>query len=247
MAIVKANYVKRGKGERGRAKATIRYNQHRRGQDGATITRTLFGSDGAMDRYEAYRMIDEAKRGSIYYRFVISPDPAREDQRHDLDMREITMRTLQALEERVRQPILWVGALHDDHAPHRHTHVVAVVPQRLYVKDFELLRKEATRACGQQRRLLDLGRYRERERPYQAPSLPRNPAYTTPRRQYRQSHVSGGSLPAPLRTCTCPRCQTVHVHTLRDPVHRCSSCGLILHRQKQLTLTLQRKEAGWQR
>jgi hypothetical protein len=45
MAIVKANYVKRGKGERGRAKATIRYITHRRDKDGHTVTRALFGYD----------------------------------------------------------------------------------------------------------------------------------------------------------------------------------------------------------
>jgi hypothetical protein len=64
------------------------YIQHRRGQNGATITRQLFGSDGAMDRYEAYRMIDTAPKGSIFFRFKISPDPRREDVRRDLDMRE---------------------------------------------------------------------------------------------------------------------------------------------------------------
>ncbi len=34
MAVVKANYVKRGRGEKGRAKATIRYITHRRDRDG---------------------------------------------------------------------------------------------------------------------------------------------------------------------------------------------------------------------
>ena len=43
MAVVKANYVKRGKGEKGRAKATIRYITHRRDRDGHTVTRALFG------------------------------------------------------------------------------------------------------------------------------------------------------------------------------------------------------------
>ena len=75
MAIVKANYVRRGKQEKAGAKANIRYIQHRRGQDGTTITRPLFGSDGAMDRQEAYRMIDTAPKGSLFFRFKISPDP----------------------------------------------------------------------------------------------------------------------------------------------------------------------------
>jgi hypothetical protein len=48
MAIVKSNYVKRGKGEKGRAKATIRYIQHRRDRDGERVNRTLFGYDGTL-------------------------------------------------------------------------------------------------------------------------------------------------------------------------------------------------------
>src|SRR3954454_6062792 len=152
MAIVKANFVKRGKSAKGRAKASIRYIQHRRGKDGEAITRTLFGSDGEMARIEAYRMIDEAKKGSLFYRFVLSPDPKAEDTGRDLDMRDITFQTLQALEERVKKSVLWVAAVHADHAPHRHIHVFAVVPKRLFVKDFQHLRARASQACRQQRR-----------------------------------------------------------------------------------------------
>src|SRR5205823_1108587 len=86
MAIFKANYVKRGTTAKALAKASVRYIQHRRGKDGERITRTLFGSDGMMERHEAYQMIDEATKGSFFYRFVLSPDPKREDHNHDLDM-----------------------------------------------------------------------------------------------------------------------------------------------------------------
>ena len=63
MAIMKANYTKSSGG----AKANIRYIQHRKGRDGATIVRTLFGSDGTMNRGEAYQMIDEAENGSVFF------------------------------------------------------------------------------------------------------------------------------------------------------------------------------------
>src|SRR5688500_146554 len=99
MAIFKANYVKRGQTARDLAKASVRYIQHRRGKDGQTITRTLFNTDGPMERSEAYRMIDEATKGSFFYRFVLSPDPKREDRNHDLDMRDIAMQNMQDLEE----------------------------------------------------------------------------------------------------------------------------------------------------
>jgi hypothetical protein len=256
MAIVKANYVKRGEGEKGRAKATIRYIQHRKGLDGATITRQLFGSDGPLDRHEAYRMIDEASKGSLFYRFILSPDPTKEDTGRDLDMRDLTDQTLQELEDLVHQPLLWVAAIHDDHSPNRHCHVVAIVPKRLYVKDFQRLRHRATQACREQRRFLELGRTHERERPNPLPTFATAPSRFASYRPHHQRRarlseatrsswrVTRAGLPGFLRRCTCPHCAAVRIHHTRDPVHKCKSCGQILHRQQ---LFLSRKEAGWER
>jgi hypothetical protein len=67
MAIVKATYTK----SRAGAKASIRYIEHRPGKDGAKITRNLFGIDGLMGRDQAYRLIDEAEKGSVFYRFIL--------------------------------------------------------------------------------------------------------------------------------------------------------------------------------
>jgi hypothetical protein len=158
MAIVKANYVKRGVGEKQRAKATVRYIQHRPGKEGERITRTLYNFDGAMGRYEAYRMIDEAEEGSLFFRFVISPDPKQEDPGKDLFLRDITEQTMMSLEDRVQKSVQWVAAVHDDHAPHRHIHILAIVPGRLQVQDFQTLRQTATEAALFQRKELDLAR-----------------------------------------------------------------------------------------
>lgn len=154
MAIVKATYTKQGNG----AKASIRYMQHRPGKEGAKITRTLFGSDGLMGRWQAYSMIDEAEKGSNFFRFVISPDPKREDSERDLHLRTITEQTMHTLEERLHNTVTWVAVEHNDHAPHRHVHVVAVVPGRLNVQDFQALRTSATDASLEQRRQRDLAR-----------------------------------------------------------------------------------------
>lgn len=276
MAIFKANYVKRGKTAKALTKASVRYMQHRPGKDGERIARDLFGSDGVMERDEAYQMIDEAAKGSFFYRFVLSPDPKKEDRNHDLDMRDIARQTILALEERLGTSILWVGAIHDDHAPHLHAHLIAIVPQKLNVKDFEILRQATTEAALEQRHFLDLIRTHERERPYPLPTfaaLHRNvnhphrstkgkpvttglkyatlgkSHYARKQAQQQQTHAfwhsPRGRPTLSLSTCTCPRCQSVHVHNTRDPVHQCS-CGLILHRQKQPTLTQTRKGAGWE-
>jgi hypothetical protein len=243
MAIFKANYCKRGKTERSLAKASIRYIQHRRGFEGEKISRTLFNQDGPMERIDAYSIIDEAKKGAFFYRFIISPDPKREDHHHDLDMRDIAERTMSALEERLGVPIQWLGAVHADHAPHLHAHLIAVVPKKLYVKDFQALRARATEASLEQREFLDLLRGHTRERPYPLPTFARTlktswrhrHAAATWGRYDTSAHTSVSRGSPKLQTCTCPRCNAVHIHSARDPVHRCS-CGVVLHRKKTLTL-----------
>jgi hypothetical protein len=273
MAVVKANYVKRGAGERGRAKATVRYIQHRRGENEQTITRTLFGREGELDRKDAYRIIDEAPKGSIFYRLILSPDPKREDRNHDLDMRDIATQTINALEDLIgrEEPIEWIAATHADHAPHLHTHIIAVVPKRLYHADLAFLRHRATKASLEQRRILDLARYRERERPYPIQRYARSSSNFYAFQKHRIERYIGStrgftkpspsratgsimSYPKPqLHTCFCTRCFATHIHSLRDPVHKCKSCGLMLHRQQQLRILRpvrehsRERQAVWQR
>ena len=98
MAIVKATYTKSS----GAAKAAIRYIEHRPGREGEKVKRELYGRDGSVERGEAYRMIDDAGKGTAFFRIVISPDPAKEDTEKDLLLTEITVQTMQTLEERLQ-------------------------------------------------------------------------------------------------------------------------------------------------
>jgi hypothetical protein len=168
MAVVKANYVKKGDGERARAKATIRYIQHRPGKDKERKARNLFGIDGFMGRWQAYRMVDEAPKGRYFYRFVINPDPVNEDKERDLPLREIIEYTMQILENRIQKSVQWVAAVHDDHTDKRHIHALAVVKGRLNKDDLQALIDAATAEAQLQRQARDLIReveelQRERE------------------------------------------------------------------------------------
>jgi len=156
VAIVKTNYVKKGKGEREAAKANIRYMEHRRGRDGQKMNRTLFSVQGVIGRHEAYRMIDTAGKGSYFYRLVLSPDPTKEDTKQDLYMREITRSMFSALEERLNTPLAWVAAVHDDHTAIRHVHMLAVLPTRLSKEDCRALIQTTTEAALSQRHMRDL-------------------------------------------------------------------------------------------
>ena len=49
---------------------------------------------------------------------------------------------MQTLEDRLQKQVQWVAAEHDDHAPHRHVHIVAVVAGRLHVQDFQALQTD---------------------------------------------------------------------------------------------------------
>jgi|GEM_PF-1533014 len=132
------------------------------GKERARVPRTLFGRDGALERYEAYRMIDEAEKGSVFFRFIISPDRNTEDTNRDLRLRDVTAHTMLRFEEHIKQQVQWVGAVHADHSPLRHVHIVAVVPARLERQEFQALpqvvRLAATTACLEQRQELDLTR-----------------------------------------------------------------------------------------
>lgn len=151
VAIVKASYTRTAAS----GKANIRYIQNRRGKDGAKITRTLWGSDGKMERAEAYQMIDEARKGSYFYRLVLNPDPKKEDTKRDIYLWKVTEKAMRGLEEQLGKQVQWVASLHDDHTPLRHVHILAVLPKKLDRSDLTLLREMATEAALDQRRERD--------------------------------------------------------------------------------------------
>src|SRR5205085_7526624 len=151
MAVFVMNYTQ----SKGAAKANIKYIQHRPGKERAKVTRTLFGWDGAIGRYDAYRMVDEAEKGSSYFRIKISPDPKTEDTRRDLSLREVTETIMQTFEERIQRAVQWVAAEHDDHTAKRHVHVLAIARGSLKREDLQAIIQKATEACMEQRQELD--------------------------------------------------------------------------------------------
>ncbi|MCA1600930.1 MAG: transposase [Acidobacteria bacterium] len=242
MAIVKATYTR----SRAGAKASIRYIEHRPGKDGDKITRTLFGIDGLMGRDQAYRLIDEAPKGSIFYRFVVSPDPKKEDMRRDLHLREVTEKTMQALRDRLKQEVAWVAAEHDDHAPNRHVHVVAVVMGGLHPRDFQAMRQRATEAALCQRQEHDLARGQE---PRRLAKYQTAPGFAPEFHAYKKDR--GGTRLGVLRPAaiyqTCPSCGYRQVNPRSLRVHQCAcvSCGFQLHRNHQPRFNI--KEVQWER
>jgi hypothetical protein len=225
MAVVKSNYAKRGKGERARAKATIRYIQHRRDREGQRVTRTLFGYDGELTRLQAYKMIDEAPKGTIFYRFILSPDPKREDRYKDLNLSDITISTMLKLEERLGKQVQFVATIHDDHSPHRHVHTLVLLQRKLTSEDFKALRLEATERALSQRRLRD--RTRGHQLGYYRSGITRN----IPRQRHSTIQSLSGRT-RPYQSYTCPLGHYTQALTFSRLGYHCPICGLYLRRDR---------------
>jgi hypothetical protein len=144
-------------------KATIRYNQHRAGKDGERKSRELFGLDGSLGRIAAYEMIDTAEKGTVFFRFVISPDQEIEDTAKDLELRELTRQTMLALQEHVEKRVPFAAAIHDDHTDKRHVHLVACLTSRLGPEHFQTMRERATEEALLQRQERDQGKQQQQQ------------------------------------------------------------------------------------
>lgn len=247
MAVVVGNYCKKGAGERNLAKANIRYIQTRPGRNKEKLVRTLFGAAGNVGRYEAYQFINDAPKGTYFYRLKLSPDPKSENLKRDLNMKQLTRQMMRSLEKRLQTPLAWAAAVHDmDHTDIPHCHILAAIPRRLNTSDLESLIRQATALCLSKRRFLDRGVSRlpwQREAPL--PIL-KTGKYTAHRYQ-RAAPVphGGGRARSTHTTCTCPRCHFPQTHD-RHGSHQCVSCGIMLHKKRAL-VRLQRKGRGLER
>jgi hypothetical protein len=154
MAIVKSKYV-RGKS---RIKAHLRYITHRRGIEGERMTRPLFGKDDALSKLQIYEMIDAVRRGAIFQKFVINFHPVKEDTRKDLNLWEITRKTLDHIKTPFGESVPFVATIHDDHTLLRHVHGFFIVNGRLPKEEFKKVKglwKVATAEVRRQRKRLD--------------------------------------------------------------------------------------------
>jgi hypothetical protein len=154
MAIVKAKYI-RGKP---RIKAHLRYITHRRGLDVGRITRPLFGREGALSKQQIYEMIDAARRGAFFHKFVINFHPTREDNRKELNLWDLTKKTLGHIKTQFGNSVPFIATIHDDHTLLRHIHGFFIVEGRLSKEEFAKIKglwKIASVEAWRQRNRLD--------------------------------------------------------------------------------------------
>src|SRR5688572_2771913 len=215
MAIVKSKYV-RGKS---RIKAHLRYITHRRGMEGERMTRPLFGRDGPLSKLQIYEMVDGTKRGTVFQKFVINFHPVKEDTRKDLNLWEITRKTLEHIKTKFGNSVPFDATIHDDHTLLRHIHGFFIVEGRLSKEEFAKIKglwKVASAEAWRQRTRLD--RMRKSLRFKKLLSLIEN--YKRKRQQGRGGRMRtirmqpacqhcgyGGRYGMPAYLLTCPVCK----------------------------------------
>ena len=234
MAIVKAKYVR----SKPRIKAHLRYITHRRGEEGERMTRPLFGRDGALSKQQIYERIDKARRGAVFHKFVINFHPVKEDTRKDLNLWELTRKTLEQIKTQFGDSVPFVATIHDDHTLLRHIHGFFIVEGRLPKEEFAKIKglwKVASAEVWRQRRRLD----RMHKSLHYKKLLPLIEKYKRKRGQGRGRRVReirmqpacqhcgfGGRSGMPAYLLTCPVCKQWLTHSNRQQLY----VGRRLHR-----------------
>jgi hypothetical protein len=238
--IIKVNYTR----SRAKIKASIRYMTHRPSREGERQTRVLFSEEGVIDKQQAYQLIDDALRGTVFFRMSISPDPKREDTGRDLDLPTLTRNTILALEERLQRKVKFIATEHNDHTPNRHVHAIVMVRlnrgERLNAQDYQLLREAAADSAYLQRRALDLVEghvltQHQFKRTFSRATP--NDLLTT---QSEEQAAGGGGVRSELPRLTWPDCGFRQVmYTLKSGVHWCPVCHLKLNQNREQVRQLQ--------
>src|SRR5918992_414395 len=234
MAIVKAKQI-RGKA---RIKAHLRYITHRRGAEGERMTRSLFGRDGALAKRQIYEMIDAVRRGAVFHKFVINFHPVKEDTRKDLNLWELTKKTLEHIKTQFGTSVPFVATIHDDHTLLRHVHGFFIVEGRLPKEEFAKIKglwKIASAEAWRQRTRLDRMRKSQRFKKL----LPLIEQYKRKHQQGRGRRMRpirmqpacqhcgyGGMSGMPAYLLTCPVCKQWLTQSRQENQH----LGRRLHR-----------------
>jgi len=155
MAIVKAYFTQSSE----KIKKTLNYIVHRPGREGEKLSREFFGdTEESIRKEDAYGRL-EAGEGMTFFHLKLNFHPEREDTRNDLNLRDITRRSIAALEERLQRRIHFLAVEHNDHTDLRHIHAIILVKlrrgERIGIEDWKVCREMATEQARFQRKVLD--------------------------------------------------------------------------------------------
>jgi hypothetical protein len=128
VAFVKTSFIPPGKSAKARARAALQYEGTRPGKNGEEIIRTLFGHDGPLTEEQAEQMIEEAVKNTYFWSLIVSPDPnGAENANRLLSLRKLSKDLVRFLELRLKRPIEFIAAEHNDHTDIPHVHALLLI------------------------------------------------------------------------------------------------------------------------
>jgi hypothetical protein len=243
------NYIPRNRFTRRKAKATLGYNETRKGKDGEEIVRKLFGKTGPLTREQAEWLIENASKNTYFFRWILSPDTIEENIEKALDLWKLARDGVRWLEERLHREgeIQLIGAEHNDHTKIPHIHAILLIERRgseliLTGKDLDAFREAIHQMALKQR----LARAQARQQGQEIPE------------QLQVVRENGGAIPSPARhvsrapeivqqpglhtrSIICLICRgTRGLDLFKEGIEHCPGCGRLLGRRKEEALTLSR-------
>ena len=236
------NYIPHNKFARAKAKATLGYNETRKGKDGEEIERTLFGNQGTLTREQAEWLIEHASKHTYFFRWILSPDVIEENGAMDLDLWQLARDGVRWLEERLQRQgeIQLIGAEHNDHTGIPHIHAILLIERRgreriINKQDLDDFRDIVHKLALAQRRNRQQGKELSAMAAEQAPH--HRHETLLPARKAGQSHQTVREPAFDSRPSVCLVCRGERVvELLRDGEDRCPACGRELTRGKEATL-----------
>lgn len=247
MAIVKLKYA-RG---RDAIKVHLRYIIHRPGIEQGRMMRELFHHNYlSVTKQEAYALINNAPRGTVFYKMMINFHPFKEDRYKDLDLQHIASLTVREMQARIGRIVPFIATIHDGHAKTtlRHIHAICLVRGRLCKEDFNKLKtlwQVVTAEVRLQRQIRDRVQERQRTRFLaQAQVL----YHSTPTRErYRYRYPADASKKRNWRGKSiqlqpgCYHCGYGQLSGLPSGYEFCPCCHKLLTQEKTLHLELSRQ------
>jgi hypothetical protein len=238
MAIVKASFTRSSES----IKKILHYIVHRPGREGEELNRELFGhTEESIRKEDAYRRFD-AGGGMTFFHLKINFHPKREDTRKDLNLRDITRRSIVALEKRLDRQIRFLTVEHNDHTPLRHIHAIILVKlrrgERIGIEEWKACREEATDQARLQRRALDavlrVQQDRQRESRFHKSSVTLFIGMPGGRKTFKRARFQRlFTIPDP-----CPQCDgriKQSLKTLRSGAKWCRLHGVIREERQRIT------------
>lgn len=147
--VIKANYVKGGKGSGGRIRESARYYLTRENEKGEKEQRSAFTEKrDEMDFQGVKGHLKEADQNHAYhYRLVLAPETDKDAEGGDL--KALTRETMRTLEKQQGGNVSWVAVEHAGkhaHTDHAHVHVIASTDRTITKDELGELRFTATLA-----------------------------------------------------------------------------------------------------